>query len=954
MLKTWIKILFSLLLGVVLLVLVAVGFVLTTYDDEDYRQKLTDLVALLTDYTLTVDGPFRAHISFFPSVSVSAVTLSSDDSADIYVFDSLEFQFALRPLFDGVFQVVRLVIDGGTVMVTVTADEADEDGFGDEDLVALLPNMVLSKVSISNIDLTFKQEQGEDIRVRLDNFAISDVLNHKPLSFTGRGSFADTPFSMAGQFGSLAGMNRDGGPYPVKLEFHSGLVDVTIAGAVADVKRRKGLDFLVKADIADVIPVLERFKLQIPLAGRLQARGLVRGDLGSLSLADLDLTVSQGQLSSLQVAGAVQDLSQVKGVKVQVSGAISEPQMLKWLLPVDLYAINNLIFAATVASQANGYLISDLTAQGTNTHGLQVDMSGHGLLDNFKAEQPFGDLDVLITVVSPDTASVQGYLLDDLPELGGAEGSVRLTAPTYSDLAVEDIDVRLGRSADLMVSATGRIDKIPLSDVPNSGIDLQLEISANRTERVGYLFAYPLPELGPVSLQGRYYGSKSSSRLSDFKARLGRQKDFQLSADGELTFNDFSSETFFEDINLAVVFSGSAQSISSLTSFDLSKIAPFSGDGVVQKDAEKGVFDGKFLVGQTELTAHVSGNFTGERPLVEGRIAAPVLHLADFGFQPHEGGEGGQDVADAPEKIVGRQESQELTRIFSQEPLSWDFLQAVDLSLDVSLHKFGREGAALSSIDVGVNLHDGLLTIDPAAFMFKGGSVKANMFLDSMLSPPQMNIEVTASEVDLGSTLAYLQKDVQAEGDFTLYADLTSSGFSAYEIAANMMGDVEMVLDQGRVPRYVMDLLTVDLLGWSISKTIRREKYVEIRCGVVDLQLDGGIVESTAIVFDSPRVYLTGAGSVDLGAETIDLALYPKKKKKFWSTITPVHIKGPLSDPAVKAIPAKSTGIAAGGVLLAPQFFLPAAGLNYLWEVVSKDKDNGNENPCLQELAKNK
>jgi hypothetical protein len=40
-----------------------------------------------------------------------------------------------------------------------------------------------------------------------------------------------------------------------------------------------------------------------------------------------------------------------------------------------------------------------------------------------------------------------------------------------------------------------------------------------------------------------------------------------------------------------------------------------------------------------------------------------------------------------------------------------------------------------------------------------------------------------------------------------------------------------------------------------------------------------------------------------------------------------------------------------GGALLAPQFFLPAIGLNYLWEKVSKDKE-GAKSPCFKYLNK--
>ncbi len=1008
----------------ILLILGAVGFVLTTYDDADYRHALTELVAKFTDYTLIVEGPFRVNVSFSPSLSVSSVTLSPEDSDDIFSFDHLEFQFALRPLLDGVFQLIRLDIDGGKVIwVTKAEEDTDDDAFFDDELVDLFPNIILERVSIRNIALTIKQEKSDkEIRAKLDNFSIRDVLNHKPLSFSGKGTVSGTPLSLSGQLGALTNNIHDEA-YPLNIEIHSQPINLALSGTIDDLKRKKGADFLVKADIADVAPALDILKLQIPLAGRLQAQGQVQGDLDSLALNDLNISVNhqniialqiagsvddllgmqggdflvkadiadvapaldvlklqiplagrlqgQGQVRgdlhalslsnldvsvnhqnviALQIAGSVEDLLALQGVKTKISGAVSEPELLKWFLPVDLQAISNLTFFTSVASQGAGYLISDLTAQGTNSHGLQVDMSGHGLLDNFKAEQPFGDLDILIKVDSPDTASVQGYLLDDLPELGRAVGTVRLTAPSYKDLAVEDIDVQLGQSPELHVSATGRIDKIPLSDLPNSGIALQLEATAIRTERIAYLFNYPLPEVGPVSLKAHFLGSKSQSEVTDVTLEAGRTDDLILTAQGGLILGDFSTDDYLRGVSLTVDFSSPPSSLSSLVNFDLSRVASLKGNGIVSKEGDKGTFEGKLQVGQTELTTKLTGVFTSEIPQLEGRIAAPIFHLSDFGLQADKSEHLANTTADAPNKRKKANKPTNTSFLFDRDHLSFDFLHTLDLSLDVDLHQFGGEKSRVDSVEMGLRLKDGQLVIDPVSFIFEGGSIEGNAFVDGNLSPPQMNLEITADDVDLGNTLSHFKKDVPVEGNFNLYADISSSGFSPHDIAANLLGDVEMVLDQGRIPRPIMDLLAMDLLGWSISKTIRRESYAEINCGVVGLQADEGLLTTKSFIFDSSRVLLTGGGTVDLGAETIDMVLHPKKKKRFWSTITPVHIKGQLADPSVKALPTTASGIAASGVMLVPQFFLPATGLMYLWEQMSQEKGSKLESPCLQKL----
>ena len=144
-------------------------------------------------------------------------------------------------------------------------------------------------------------------------------------------------------------------------------------------------------------------------------------------------------------------------------------------------------------------------------------------------------------------------------------------------------------------------------------------------------------------------------------------------------------------------------------------------------------------------------------------------------------------------------------------------------------------------------------------------------------------------------------------------------------------------------------LIAVDMLGWSLHRAMMKKKYADISCAILGLEAENGVLECRTFILEAPIIRITGAGTVDLTTEICDLTLYPKKKKKLWATVTPVTIKGPLRKPTVRAIPVKTAAILYGGALLAPQFFLPAIGLNYLWEMVSKDKD-GVQSPCFEHL----
>jgi uncharacterized protein involved in outer membrane biogenesis len=214
---------------------------------------------------------------------------------------------------------------------------------------------------------------------------------------------------------------------------------------------------------------------------------------------------------------------------------------------------------------------------------------------------------------------------------------------------------------------------------------------------------------------------------------------------------------------------------------------------------------------------------------------------------------------------------------------------------------------------------------------------------------PEMKLEGAVAGLDLTELLTYFDATSPVAGKLTAYTKLSSRGLSLHELMTNINGDFSVNLHEGKVPSTVLKLIAIDILGWSFSKALMQKKYSKINCCVLSLAAEQGTLEIRAFIFDSKNMTISGAGTIDLAAETCDLTLYPKKKKKFWATVTPVSIKGELRDPQVLAVPFTKATLLYGGAILAPQFFLPAVGINYLWEMVAKD-GKPEKNPCLEFL----
>lgn len=119
-----------------------------------------------------------------------------------------------------------------------------------------------------------------------------------------------------------------------------------------------------------------------------------------------------------------------------------------------------------------------------------------------------------------------------------------------------------------------------------------------------------------------------------------------------------------------------------------------------------------------------------------------------------------------------------------------------------------------------------------------------------------------------------------------------------------------------------------ELLGVNASagllKLLSGDQSVStIRCAVADFDVRGGKAQARTFVIDTDVVLAQGKGSIDLGAETLNLRIEGESKKprllRLWAPIT---VSGPLTAPriGVDAGDVVSQGGLAGllGTLVAP------------------------------------
>ena len=650
-------------------------------------------------------------------------------------------------------------------------------------------------------------------------------------------------------------------------------------------------------------------------------------------------------------------------LQMQVAGVIADPDSLKLLLPEELYVVDSITLAAQIVADGSELKFADLKLKVANDQGLEIDISGAGLIEDFSAPQPFAELDLRLKISAPDSRSLKGYLPDNLPELGQVRGHLNLVAVSDQDLAARKINLTFDRADNgLKTTVTGEIARIPVDpDTPNSGIDLNLELRSPDTGTISKLLRQPLPEIGPLQVKTRFRGNKKEFAIENLEFHAGSSGALEIKSSGSLSFTDSGTDPALNLKQIDLTFAASAPAGTRLPTFSktagnnfkvpdsgpLTMTLKLSGD---RKKIALNDFSATF--GKTAIKADLEIILTGKRPYLTGKISSRTVHFHDIIVSLRDDSE---KQSTTPQNLSKQKKpaaaKTDKTPLLSRQPIPRDWLHQIDCDIDLNIDEITGLQKGLHDLRFGLQLEEGKLRVDPAAFVFEGGHAKFSLLIDDRNSATLPEIELKADVDDLGlkGLMEFLGLDSKISGKLTAHTELKSRGLSLHELATNLDGPFDVVLEEGLIPSQYLKLIAVDFLGWSFDQLLLQNRYAEISCGILALDAKKGLLTCKAFILESPNLIITGAGTLNLETETCDLTLYPKKKRKFWALVTPVNINGPIQDPQVVSIPVTTAALLYGGALLAPQFFLPAIGLNYLWEKVSKDKE-GVKSPCFEYL----
>jgi hypothetical protein len=338
-----------------------------------------------------------------------------------------------------------------------------------------------------------------------------------------------------------------------------------------------------------------------------------------------------------------------------------------------------------------------------------------------------------------------------------------------------------------------------------------------------------------------------------------------------------------------------------------------------------------------DLGGALTVNLGESRPRLSGSVTCRTLNVSSF----FNGGK-----TKAPKADAGARSG----KVFPNDPLPLDLLKAMDVSLQFRADQMHLPHLPLANLSLEASLNDGRLDLRPIKAKAAGG--EAEGVLEVL---PQGRVAVVKAVIKITQMdLQTLLPEWKAEGKVDADLDLLGRGTSIAGLMAGLSGRTVAVMGRGRVDNKAIQILGGDLargMFQLLSPSSRAVNRVEINCAVSGFDVKEGTAKVTALVVDTPDMSVIGEGQVNLGDETLDLALRPYPKgnaaglnMSLAELAKTFKLGGTLASPSLE-MDAEQTIFtalkAAGGVVL----FGPAGLLAAL-----AGQSSGEENPCLSAL----
>ncbi len=245
-------------------------------------------------------------------------------------------------------------------------------------------------------------------------------------------------------------------------------------------------------------------------------------------------------------------------------------------------------------------------------------------------------------------------------------------------------------------------------------------------------------------------------------------------------------------------------------------------------------------------------------------------------------------------------------------PLPFASLRAVNADLRLTIGSLIVRGETWRDTIAVLSLDGGRLRLDPLRAQLPAGTLDSTITADASKPAPPVSLKLNAPSVGLAPLLAMLGAPPVASGTANLQADLHGAGASAHAIAATLGGTASITMAGGQINTDLLQKLAGPALARvNPAALLVHGGSTDLKCLAVRMSAENGQAKLDPIALSSGLISVGGSGTVNLGAETLDLHLRPQGRIGGTGFEVPLTITGSFAEPRAAL---NDTGAAQAGV----------------------------------------
>jgi len=305
-------------------------------------------------------------------------------------------------------------------------------------------------------------------------------------------------------------------------------------------------------------------------------------------------------------------------------------------------------------------------------------------------------------------------------------------------------------------------------------------------------------------------------------------------------------------------------------------------------------------VGESRLYGRVQLDLTGARPRLDVHLDAPTVQLDDFPFTARA--EGRQPVTPGSLRATASSAAAQ-----TQGLLSRAFLRRLDAYLDVAVEHVQSGSDHLGGGTLRGTLVDGVLQINSAEVSVPGGSAELSMSYDSTGPEVAVTARVHVDRFDYGVLARRLRPGADLAGRFSLTLDLAGKAPTLSRIMQHANGYIDFAAWPTNLRGGVIDRWSINLF-FALLPFVDPGAEAHVNCLVMRLDIRDGTMTQDALLIDTTRVRVFGAGSANFATEAISFRFLPRAKRgAVLSLQPPIDVTGTMTDFRVN-VPTGLTG----------------------------------------------